>query len=279
MSPSPPVRRTGAPAGRTLAILAGGGPLPRMVAEAAAAQGRPVHVIGFDGFCEPATLAGFPHDVVPLAKVGRLFAALAAAGAQDFVLAGPVRRPKPSQISFDPAGLVALMRLLPVWAGDASLLARVIGLIEAKGYRAVGAHDILPSLLAQEGRLGRHVPDDAARRDIAAGFEAARALGLRGRGQAVLVRGGNIVGEEDRAGTAALLQRSNAAGAVLVKAAMPGQDRRVDLPTIGPRTVEAAAQAGLRGIAVEAGETLVLDRAETLAAADAAGLFVFGVAR
>jgi DUF1009 family protein len=268
-----------APAGRKLAILAGGGPLPRLLADAAAAQGRPVHILAFDGFCEPETWAGLPHDVVPLAKVGRLFAALAASGSADVVLAGPVRRPKLRHLAFDLTGLLTFVRLLPAWGGDASLLARVLRLIEARGYRALGAHDILPGLLAPAGPLGRHAPDAAALADISAGFAAARTLGAGGRGQAVLVRGGHVVAREDRAGTAALLRTPGAAGAILVKAAMPGQDRRVDLPTIGPQTVAEAVRAGLRGIAVEAGETLVLERARTIEAADAAGLFVHGIAR
>lgn len=279
MSAAPSGHGHDAAAGRRLAILAGGGTLPRRVAQGAQAQGRLVHVVAFDGFCEPSTWAGFPHDIVPLAKVGRLFATLSAAGVQDVVLAGPVRRPRLSQLSFDLTGLAVFVRLLPVWGGDASLLSRVVSMIEAKGYRALGAHDILPELLAGPGVLGRQAPGDSARADIDAGLAAARKLGARGRGQAVVVRAGNVLAEERRAGTAALLRTGGLAGGVLVKAAMPGQDRRVDLPTIGPQTIAEAARAQLRGIAVVAGETLVLEREATLAAADAAGLFVYGIAR
>ncbi|MBI3505719.1 MAG: UDP-2,3-diacylglucosamine diphosphatase LpxI [Proteobacteria bacterium] len=264
-------------AARKLAILAGGGALPRALADAAAAQGRPVHILALSGFCEPSSYAGLPHDIVPIAKVGRIFERLHAAGCRDVVLAGPVRRPGLADLAVDFTGFATLLKLLPVWAGDASLLSRVLGIIEAQGFRAVGAHEILPDLLAGEGVLGRHVPDAAASADIAAGMRAARALGARQRGQAVLVRDGRTLAEEGRAGTGALLGGADAAGAILVKAAMPGQDRRVDLPTIGPATVAQAKAAGLRGIAVEAGEALVLDRAATVAAADAAGLFVTAV--
>ena len=261
---------------RKLAILAGGGTLPRALADAAIAQGRPVHILALAGFCEPATYAGLPHDIVPIAKVGRLFARMHAAGCQDVVFAGPVRRPGLTDLAVDFTGFITLLKLLPVWAGDASLLSRVLGIVEAQGFRAVGAHEILSELLAGKGPLGRHRPDAAAEADIAAGMRAARALGTRQRGQAVLVRDGRTVAEEGREGTTAMLRGTGAAGAVLVKAAMPGQDRRVDLPTIGPETIAQARQAGLRGIAVEAGEALVLDRAATVAAADAAGLFVTG---
>jgi DUF1009 family protein len=259
-----------------LGILAGGGSLPRSVADAASAAGRAVHIVGFEGFCLPATVAGYPHDLVPLAKVGRLFAALRAAACHDVVLAGPVRRPGLGDLKPDWTGFVAMLRLLPVWAGDASLLSRVLGLIEERGFRALGAHDIAPDLLASERIYGRHAPDAAASADIAVGLDAARALGARERGQAVLVRDGAVIGEEGRAGTNALLRRSGLAGAILVKAAMPGQDRRVDLPTIGRASVAAAAAAGLKGIALEAGEALLLERDEAVAAADAAGLFLVG---
>ncbi len=264
------------PAAAPLGILAGGGALPRLVAQAARDAGRAVHVVGFAGFCEARTLEGFPHDVVPLAKVGRVFAALRAASCREVVLAGPVRRPAPGDMIPDLAGLAAVVKLLPVWGGDASLLARVLALIEAEGFTALGAHDVAPDLLAPRGVWGRHAPDEAASADIAAGFAAARDLGTRERGQAVLVRDGRVVAEETRAGTRALVAHPDARGTVLVKAAMPGQDRRVDLPTIGAETVAAAIAAGLRGIAVEAGGTLVIERDAAVAAADAAGLFLFG---
>lgn len=266
---------------RKLAILAGGGTLPRLLADAAIAVGRPVHIIAFDGFCEPATLVDLPHDVVPIAKVGRLFSRMHAAGCADVVLAGPVRRPGLRQLACDLTGFVTLFRLLPVWSGDASLLSRVLQIIEAQGFRALGVHEILPSLLATEGLMGRVEPDNDARSDIDVGIRAARALGRRQLGQAVLVRNGVTLAEEGRAGTSALLEAAaaKAAGGVLVKAAMPGQDRRVDLPTVGPETVAQARRIGLRGIAIEAGEALVLDRAATVAAADAAGMFLIGVRR
>jgi hypothetical protein len=259
-----------------LGILAGGGTLPRSVADAAAAAGRDVHILAFDGFCEASTLVGFAHTRVALAKVGRLFAVLRETGCRDVVLAGPVRRPTLAQLRPDWTGFWIALKLLPVWGGDASLLSRVLALIEAKGFQAVGAHDIAPELLAEARVYGACAPDAAARADIAHGLAAARALGVRERGQAVLVRDGRIVGSETRGGTAALLRQPGIAGCVLAKAAMPGQDRRVDLPTVGAATVAAAAQAGLRGIALQAGNALLLDRDEAVAAADRANIFVAG---
>jgi hypothetical protein len=132
--------------------------------------------------------------------------------------------------------------------------------------------------------LGRHVPDAQAEDDIAVGFRVVRALGALDIGQAAVVQQGLVLGVEAIEGTDALIARCAALrregpGGVLVKAPKPGQERRADLPAIGRRTVEAAAAAGLRGIAVEAGASFVLDRVATAAAADRAGLFVVGVAR
>jgi UDP-2,3-diacylglucosamine hydrolase len=259
-----------------LGILAGGGTLPRAVADAAASSGRQVHILAFEGFCEPATVAGYAHDWIGLAKVGRLFAALRAAACVEIVLAGPVRRPGIAQLRPDWTGVTTLLRLLGVWGGDASLLSRVLALLEAQGFRAVGAHEILPDLLVAAKTYSANRPDDAALADIEAGLAAARALGERERGQAVLVRGRTVIGEEGRGGTSALLRRPGIEGAVLVKAAMPGQDRRVDLPTAGLATVEAAAAAGLRGIALEAGNALLLDRDAAVLVADRCGIFVVG---
>ena len=262
--------------GGKLGILAGGGTLPRAVADAAASAGRQIRIFAFEGFCEPATVAGYAHDWIGLAKVGRLFAALRAAACDEIVLAGPVRRPGLAQMRPDWTGFATLLRLGGVWSGDASLLARVLALLEAQGFRAVGAHEILPDLLVAARTYGAHRPDAAALADIEAGLAAARALGRRQRGQAVLVRGRDVIGEETRGGTSALLRQPGIAGAVLVKAAMPGQDRRVDLPTAGLATVEAAAAAGVVGIALEAGNALLLDRDAAVAAADRFGLFVVG---
>jgi hypothetical protein len=134
-----------------------------------------------------------------------------------------------------------------------------------------------------EGPLGRHQPDEQARADIEHGLHVARAIGALDVGQAVVVQQGLILGVEAVEGTDELLRRCaslrrQGPGGVLVKAAKPGQERRVDRPAMGPRTVVVAAETGLRGIAAEAGMTLVIDRAEMVRAADRAGLFVVGVA-
>lgn len=266
----------------TLAIVAGRDALPRLIAEAWRAEGLPYLVIAFRG-AVPDWIAAHPHEAHEFERPGRLFEALSRAGCDRVVLAGALDRPRlrPWRADARAAGLLARARRL-VAGGDDALLAAIAGIFEEEGLAVVGAQDCLPGLVAGPGVLGRHAPGRRARRDAGLGAQILAALGPFDIGQAVVVAGGRCLGIEAAEGTDALLARAGGLGpgegAVLVKMAKPGQDRRFDLPTIGPRTVAAAAGAGLGGIAVEAGAVLILDRGATVAAADAAGLFLWSAA-
>ncbi len=260
----------------TLGIIAGAGALPGLLVAAARAQGRGFTVLGITGFADPALVDHWIH----MGEAGRVFDLLKAADVKDVVLAGGLRRPALSDIKPDLKGVEILARIaarLMPGVGDDTLLSAVIAEFEREGFRVVGADQVLSELLAPAGRLGTRAPDAGALADITIGLDAARSLGAADKGQAVIVLAGAVLGTEDVQGTDALIARHGQPGAVLVKAKKPQQERRADLPTIGPATVENAARAGLKGIAVEAGHTLVLGRAEVAAAADAAGLFVVGV--
>ena len=160
----------------------------------------------------------------------------------------------------------------------------VVAELEREGFRVIGPDQILRKGLAPEGALGRLRPDAEAMADIAHGARIARALGVLDIGQAVVVQQGLVLGVEAIEGTDELIRRCaglhrEGVGAILVKVEKPGQERRADRPTIGLQTVELAAAAGLRGIAIEAGTTIVIDRDKVAAAADRVGLFVFGIRR
>ncbi|MDB5394637.1 MAG: hypothetical protein JWM91_2143 [Rhodospirillales bacterium] len=268
--------------GRPLGILAGGGTLPRRVAEAAAAQGRPVFIVAFTGQFEQATVAGFPHISLRIGEAGRILSEMRKAGVVDLVMAGGVRRPSLSELGLDWRGVQLFARIGAGALGDNGLLAAIGRELEREGFKLVGASEILDSGAVAMGALGWHQPDEQAHADIAHGVKVARALGVVDVGQSVVVQQGLVLGVEAIEGTDALLQRAGplrreGLGGVLVKIAKPQQDRRIDLPTIGPATVALAAAAGLRGIAVEAGSTIILDQATTIDAADAAGLFVIAL--
>jgi hypothetical protein len=267
-----------------LGILAGSGELPLRLIEACRAEARPYFVLGFEGSCDPASLPGQPHQFIRLGAGGRGLKILHENGVEELVLAGGVRRPSLTALRPDWRTMRFFlkigMRALTDF-GDDRLFRAIIAELELEGFRVVGAHSILASLLAPAGILGSVAPDAAAETDIRAGIAAARGLGAQDLGQAVVMRQGAVVDREDAAGTDALLGRcassGQAQGGVLVKMAKPQQERRADLPAIGAQTVTGAAAAGLRGIAIEAGACLVLDRVGVVAAADRAGIFVVGV--
>jgi len=269
-------------AGR-LGILAGSGELPQRVIEACRAADRPFFILAFEGSAAPALVEGLPHAWVRLGAAAEGFRLLRENGVKELVFAGAVRRP--TLWSLRPDWRAARFFAKIGWRalGDDGLLRAVIKEVESEGFRVIGADSILAAALAPPGPLGALVPDAQAEADIAHGLDVARALGALDIGQAVVVQQGIVLGVEASEGTDALIARCAVLrragpGGVLVKIAKPGQERRADLPTIGLRTVTAAAAAGLRGIAVEAGATFVLDRPALVAAADHAGLFVVGVA-
>ena len=267
-----------------LGIVAGSGALPRRLIESCRAAGREVFVLALEGEAEPATVDGVPHAWCRIGAAARGFELLHANAVTELVLAGAVRRPSLSALRPDWRAARFFARVGYRALGDDGLLSAVIRELEAEGFRVVGVDDLLEAdAMLPAGRLGRLQPDARAEADIDHGLRLARAIGALDIGQAVVVQQGLVLGVEAIEGTDGLLRRCaglrrDGPGGVLVKTAKPGQEQRVDRPTIGVRTVILAAEAGLRGIAAEAGATLILDRAEVIRAADEAGLFVVGVA-
>jgi DUF1009 family protein len=239
--------------------------------------------VGFEGFAEAKILAPYPHKVIRLGAAGQILAALRTAAVRDLVLIGPVRRPSMFDLRPDAEGVRIVARVgRAAFGGDDGLLAAVVRVLAEEGFNIVGAHEILTESLGPKGLLTRTGPDAQAQVDIDRGIAVARALGAVDVGQGCVVQMGIVLAVEAIEGTDAMLRRARdlarpGPGGVMVKLVKPGQDRRADLPTIGPGTIAAAAAAGLRGIAFEAGGTMLTDRAATIAAADAAGIFLCGV--
>jgi DUF1009 family protein len=266
-----------------LGILAGGGDLPARIIQLCRDTGREFFVIAFEEQATPECVAGTPHAWVRLGAAGKALKALREAGAEELVMAGAIRRPSLASLRPDAWGARLLAKAGPAAFGDDGLLSMVVReLEESEGFRVIAPEHLVPEMLAPAGTLGAVEPDAAALRDIERGVSAARAIGALDIGQAAVVQEGVVLALEAVEGTDAMLVRCaglrrESPGGVLVKVRKPGQERRVDLPTIGVATVRAAAAAGLGGIAIEAGGALVIDRTSTIAAADAAGLFVVGV--
>jgi hypothetical protein len=272
-----------------LAIIAGRDALPRLIAEDRQAAGLPYLVISFADAAEQ-WMGAHPHQAHQFEKAGRLFEALRRAGCSHVVFAGAMDRPRLKPWRADGKAVALIGKVTALLArGDDGLLSGLAEIFEDEGFAVVGAADCLEGLTAGAGVLGQHQPGEEDRADAARGAAILAALGPMDVGQAVVVVRGVCLGVEAIEGTGALLARVAALPderrafavppcGVLVKLAKPNQDRRVDLPSIGPRTVAGAARAGLRGIVVEAGGANILERGETIRAADRAGLFLWSAA-
>ncbi len=266
-----------------LGILAGGGEVPLRVARTARAAGRPVLVVALEGWADPAHFAGLPLIVARLGAAGAIMDRLRAEGITELVLTGRASRPSLLALRPDAGGVRLLARIgRAAFAGDDGLLRATAAALEAEGFRVVPVQQVLRDIMPEAGLLAGSAPDAVARADIARGIAVLRAMGDVDVGQAVVVQQGLVLGVEAIEGTDALLARCaglrrEGPGGVLVKLSKPGQDRRVDLPTIGPVTIQGAASTGLRGIVVEAGGSILVNRPATLADAETAGLFLLAI--
>lgn len=267
----------------TLGLVAGGGAVPLQVAAAARASGRDIFAVVIEGWADPTDYAHLPHLVIRLGAVGEAIEALRARGIRQLVMCGTAKRPSFLSIRPD-AGMARLLVKIgrAAWQGDDGLLKAVVRVLEEEGFEIIPAQAILNGVLPEAGQLGALAPEAQAQEDIRRGIAVVRALGAVDVGQGAVVQQGLVLGVEAIEGTDALLARCaglrrEGPGGVLVKLVKPGQDRRVDLPTVGPATIAGAAAAGLAGIAIEAGGTILVDRAATIAAADAAGLFLVAI--
>ena len=270
-------------------LIAGGGALPFAVADSLIARGVNPVLFALKGVCDPAGVTRFRHHWISIGQLGRLAKLLRSEDCRDLVFIGTLVRPALSEIRLDWGTLRVIGR---VWAafrgGDDHLLSSIGRILEKNGFRMVGIKDVAPDLLMPEGCLTRRSPDQDATADIAKGREVLRALSPFDIGQAAVVIDGHVVAVEDIEGTDGLLARvarlraegrirARAARGVLVKAPKSGQDLRFDLPTVGPRTVEGAAAAQLAGIAIAAGNAIVVEPQAMIERADGTGLFVIGL--
>ena len=280
----------GAGALAPLAILCGAGAFPLEVAGEARRAGREPFLVGVVGATDSA-IEAYPHVWVRMGEVGKLFAALKGRAIAEMVIIGAIARPEFADLRLDwgavkrAAGLAQLFR-----RGDNGLLAGIAAIFEREGVRVVGAHEIAPRLLAPAGPIGARAASAEDEADISLGARLLDVLSTFDAGQGAVVAAGRVVAIEAAEGTDAMLARvaeMRASGrlrfagptGVLVKAPKRGQDLRLDMPAIGPKTIEGAIKAQLRGVAVAAGHVLILERERCAREADAAGLFVAGFAR
>lgn len=268
-----------------LGIIAGQGLLPCVLAQGAAARNIPLHIVGISGEASEE-IERFPHTWIKWGEVGKLLSALENNSCTDLVIIGGVNRPDFDNVRLDLGALKMLPFLLSLAkGGDDRVLSRVVRFFEDRGYRVHGAGDVMPELLAGEGKLTVKGPSAEDKTDIATGLKVLRTLGRLDIGQAAVIAKGRVLAVEAAEGTDAMLDRcaelrksgrARGRAGVLVKAPKPGQEERIDMPTIGPETIRKAAGAGLSGVAVAAGKVLMAERTETVTAANAGMLFLVG---
>lgn len=269
-----------------LGIIAGRGPLPCILAKEAETRGFPLHIVAIRGETD-GDVERFPHTWIKWGELGKLLAAFENSGCRDLVIIGGVNRPNFDSMRFDIGAIKTLPFLLSLAkGGDDRVLSQVVRFFEGKGYRVHGAGDVVPELLAKEGKLSAKGPSAEDKVDIEMGLKVVRGLGRLDIGQAAVVAKGYVLAVEAAEGTDAMLRRCaelrssgrthGAQTGVLVKAPKPGQEERVDMPTIGPETIRNAAAAGLAGIAVAAGHVLMAERTATIQAADEHKIFLLG---
>lgn len=268
-----------------LGILAGSGDLPLHIARRATAAGRPVHIVGLKDSASKE-IESYPHSWISWVELDRLFKNLKNAGVTDLVIIGGVKRPKIKNIKID----FGLIRNIPfllslTMGGDDQILSSIIRFIEEKGFTIVGAHQVAPDLTAPKGCLTRKSPSARDRKDIAIGIETVLQLGTMDIGQGAVVAREYVLCVEAAEGTDQMLERAKGLrqwGAkwlgqrfgVLVKWPKPNQELRIDMPTIGPRTVELVEEAGLAGICIAADKVLISRKQETIALANKKGIFI-----
>ncbi len=273
----------------SVAIICGGGSFPGAVAEAVMRRGRRPVMLAVKGWADAAIVERYAHHWIAIGQLGRLLRLARAEHCREVLFIGTLLRPPIRQIRLDWQTIRVMPRVIRSFrGGDNQLLSCMASLAEDAGLRVIGVDDVASEILVPDGIIGRRQPSDRDRGDIARALALIAALGPFDVGQAAVVADNNVLAVEAAEGTDNLLLRiadlrrqrrvtTPTGVGVLVKAPKPGQDRRFDLPSIGPRTIENVARAGLAGIAVTAGSTIIADAAQAIAAADREKVFLVGV--
>ena len=271
-----------------IAIITGRGRLPfEFVNGLKVKQLRPF-LIGIEGEYED-WIKQHDHEILGWGQFGRLFRLLKEKQISKIVFAGSVNRPR---IDISKMDWVAIKTLPQIFAfmlgGDNTVLTGVSRVFEKHGISVIGAQEVLPELLSEPGMIVGRKPSKKALVNISKAVEACKLLGQLDIGQAAIAVGGRVVALEGIEGTDNMIKRGselraigrlkeNGRQGVLVKTAKPGQDLRMDLPTIGPKTIELIDEAGLAGVAIQAGYSFILSREDTMNTAKQRGLFIMGL--
>ena len=270
-----------------IGLIAGGGDLPKHVVRAAEQGGHDVSVIALKGFAEASDFTDVKS--LGLAEFGKMTKALKKVKATHICFAGIVKRPDFKKLKPDLKAMFHMGGAIKAAKqGDDALMRYLLELFEKEGFEVIAPQDVCKSLLLPEGILGSVPLSVAHKEDAKTACKIASKIGALDIGQAAVVCQGVVLAVEAQEGTDAMLKRVadlpfeirgsvTERKGVLAKMIKPTQETRVDLPTIGPATIENAAAAGLAGIVAEGGGAFIIDREKVIALADEAGLFIAGL--
>jgi hypothetical protein len=265
-----------------LGIIAGTGHLPRQIAERFDPSGKTIFFIALEGITDPKTVINFDHKWAKLGQLQIAMTALLDAKVDKVVMAGPVKRPALSSLKLDKRASKMLLRGGVKVFGDDGLLSLLIKEMEKDGLKVIGIDQILSDLLTEPDLTIGPPVDDIAQKDINRALEILVKLGPADVGQSVAIQEGLVLAIEAIEGTDNMIDRAgqyrrDTLGPILVKISKPGQERRADMPTIGPETVRLAISNGFRGLALEEGGTLLLERDEVQRIAEDGNFFIVGI--
>ncbi len=268
---------------KKLGIIAGGGAIPRDLINFCKENKRDYFVIAIEGNADRDLIdETIPHAWIRIGQAGTGFKKLAEEKVEEVVMIGTIKRPTLKDLVPDMRTTAFFAKVGMKSLGDDGILRALVKEIESEGMVVRGIHEVLPELLIKKGVLGKVKPSKQAKEDIRRAVEVATELGRLDVGQAVIVQQGLVLGVEGIEGTGELIRRCGeykrkGDGGVLVKVRKPQQDMRVDLPTIGDKTVQAAYDSGLSGICLHSGNGLIVNEKETIKLADKLGIFVLGL--
>ncbi len=268
---------------KKLGIIAGGGILPKLLIEHCLKNKRDFFVIAIENNADKAIFApNVPHKWIRIGQAGTGFKIFAEQNVEEVIMIGTIHRPTLADLLPDLRTAAFFAKIGFKSLGDDGILRALVKEIETENFRVVGIHEVMPELLVKTGLLTKHKPDKQALADIERGTNVALTIGKLDVGQSVIVQQGLVLGVEGIEGTDELIKRCgtyqrSGVGGILVKLRKPQQDMRIDLPTIGTKTIEALHNAGMRGLAVHAGNALIADESEVIKLADKYGMFVLGI--
>jgi hypothetical protein len=264
----------------SLFLIAGSGDYPRQVIEAARRAGvRRVVLAAFEGETSP-DLEGLADEVfhMKVGQLGKLLDAAKKSGARDALMAGQIAPGNLFDLRPDLRALVLLARLKV--RNAETLFGAVASELASAGVALLPATTFLEQQIAGKGHLAgpRLKPGQLA--DLEFGFRIAKDSSRLDIGQTVVVKNGTVLAVEAFEGTNEAIRRGGKlgrSGSIVVKVSKPGQDMRFDVPVVGTKTLETAAEAKILAIGVEAGATLLLDREKVAKAADSHAIAIYGL--